>query len=65
MEHNLAGVAPILLGENLATYRIWDGIRSIDYLAGREEVDESRIGCTGNSGGGLLIHRARRRGEWI
>lgn len=54
VEHNLAGVAPILLGRNLATYRIWDGIRSIDYLAGREEVDESRIGCTGNSGGGLM-----------
>ena len=54
VEHNLAGVAPILLGQNLATYRIWDGIRSIDYLAGRDDVDESRIGCTGNSGGGLM-----------
>ena len=53
-EHNLAGVAPILLGQNLATYRIWDGIRSIDYLAGRDDIDESRIGCTGNSGGGLM-----------
>ena len=54
VEHNLAGVAPILLGQNLATYRIWDGIRSIDYLAGRDDIDESRIGCTGNSGGGLM-----------
>ncbi len=53
-EHNLAGVAPILLGRNLATYRIWDGIRSIDYLAGRNDIDETRIGCTGNSGGGLM-----------
>ncbi len=53
-EHNLAGVAPILLGQNLATHRIWDGIRSIDYLAGRHDIDESRIGCTGNSGGGLM-----------
>lgn len=53
-EHNLAGVAPILLGQNLASYRIWDGIRSIDYLAGRDDIDESRIGCTGNSGGGLM-----------
>ena len=53
-EHNLAGVAPILLGQNLATYRIWDGIRSIDYLAGRDDVDASRIGCAGNSGGGLM-----------
>lgn len=54
VEHNLAGVAPILLGQNLATYRIWDGIRSIDYLAGRDDIDASRIGCTGNSGGGLM-----------
>ena len=53
-EHNLAGVSPILLGQNLATYRIWDGIRSIDYLAGRDDVDASRIGCAGNSGGGLM-----------
>ncbi len=53
-EHNLAAVAPILLGQNLATYRIWDGIRSLDYLAGRDDIDESRIGCTGNSGGGLM-----------
>ena len=43
-----------MLGQNLATYRIWDGIRSIDFLAGRDDIDESRIGCTGNSGGGLM-----------
>ncbi|MDP6445327.1 MAG: prolyl oligopeptidase family serine peptidase, partial [Pirellulaceae bacterium] len=53
-EHLVAGVAPILLGENLASYRIWDGVRAIDYLAARPDIDESRIGCTGNSGGGLM-----------
>lgn len=53
-EHMLCGVAPILLGENLATYRIWDGIRGIDYLASRPEVDARRLGCAGNSGGGLM-----------
>src|SRR5207253_3248599 len=37
-----------------ATYRIWDGIRSLDYLASRLEVDPKRLGCTGNSGGGTL-----------
>jgi cephalosporin-C deacetylase-like acetyl esterase len=31
---------------------IWDGIRAIDYLVTRKEVDTSRIGITGRSGGG-------------
>jgi dienelactone hydrolase len=31
---------------------IWDGIRSIDYLLSRKEVDPQRIGITGRSGGG-------------
>ncbi len=53
-EHMVEGVAPILLGRNLATYKIWDGIRSIDYMLSRDEIDESAIGCTGNSGGGML-----------
>ena len=36
------------------SYRIWDGIRSLDYLASRPEVDPKRLGCTGCSGGGTL-----------
>lgn len=54
MGHNLTGVGAILLGKNTATYRIWDGIRAIDYLAGRPEVDAQQIGCTGISGGGTM-----------
>lgn len=53
-EHTITGVAPILLGESLATYRIWDGMRGIDYLCSRPDIDPKRIGCTGNSGGGLM-----------
>jgi cephalosporin-C deacetylase-like acetyl esterase len=53
-EHTMAGVGALLVGQNTATYRIWDGIRSLDYLAGRQEVDPKRLGCTGNSGGGTL-----------
>jgi dienelactone hydrolase len=53
-EHTLTGVGALLVGENTATYRIWDGIRSLDYLASRPEIDPSRLGCTGCSGGGTL-----------
>src|SRR5205814_4128830 len=31
-----------------------DGIRSIDYLVSRPEIDPKKIGSTGNSGGGTL-----------
>ena len=51
-EHMVTGVAPILLGENLATHMIRDGIRGIDFLCSRPDIDASKIGCTGNSGGG-------------
>ena len=51
-EHMVTGVAPVLLGQNLATYFIWDGIRGIDYLQSRDDIVKDQIGCTGNSGGG-------------
>ncbi len=53
-EHTMVGVGAWLVGQSCAGYRIWDGIRSIDYLCSRPEVDAKRIGCTGNSGGGTL-----------
>lgn len=53
-EHTLVGVGGLLVGVGTYNYRIWDGIRSLDYLTGRPEVDGSRIGCTGNSGGGTI-----------
>jgi len=43
-----------LLGQNLARYFIWDGIRALDYLTMLPEVDASRLGVTGSSGGGTL-----------
>jgi dienelactone hydrolase len=52
--HSRLGVGSILLGRSTATFRIWDGMRALDYLASRPEVDASRLGCTGNSGGGTL-----------
>jgi cephalosporin-C deacetylase-like acetyl esterase len=50
--HTMLGVGSILLGRNTARFEIWDGMRAIDYLQSRPEVDPERIGCTGNSGGG-------------
>ncbi len=50
--HTMLGMGSILLGRNTARFEIWDGMRAIDYLQSRPEVDPKRIGCTGNSGGG-------------
>jgi cephalosporin-C deacetylase-like acetyl esterase len=53
-EHAVLGNPLYLLGTSLARYRIWDGMRGLDYLAARPEVDPKRLGCVGNSGGGTL-----------
>ena len=54
LEHTIVGVGAILTGTSTAAYRIWDGMRAIDYLQSREDIIPDRIGCTGNSGGGTL-----------
>ncbi|MEO9004721.1 MAG: acetylxylan esterase, partial [Ginsengibacter sp.] len=51
-EHSYLGAQPFIAGSSLAKYMIWDGIRAIDYLCTRKEVDTSRIGIMGRSGGG-------------
>jgi cephalosporin-C deacetylase-like acetyl esterase len=53
-EHEYAGRRLILLGANFGLFRVWDGIRGIDLLLTRAEVDPERIGCCGQSGGGTL-----------
>jgi len=51
--HHEAGYALLPLGETIAGWMVWDTMRAIDYLAQRNDVDASRVGITGNSGGGL------------
>lgn len=51
-EHSYSAVQVFLTSRSIARYFIWDGIRGIDYLASRKEVDRGRIGVHGLSGGG-------------
>ena len=53
-EHVHAEAQSQLVGEGVARYFIWDAMRSIDYLVSRPDVDSSRIGAAGCSGGGAL-----------
>src|SRR5262249_37223409 len=52
LEHTELGVQCLLIGDHLARYTIWDGLRALDYLVSRKEVDTARVGVAGNSGGG-------------
>ncbi len=54
-EHSYPGAQAFLTGSSQARYMIWDGIRAVDYLLTRKEVDPSRIGITGRSGGGTQV----------
>ncbi len=53
-EHSEAGRPMVLMGDTFALYCVWDGIRGLDYLVSRPEVDTTRLGCTGQSGGGTM-----------
>ena len=50
--HALLGAGSILLGRNTATYEIWDMFRALDFMQTRNDIDPSRLGVAGNSGGG-------------
>ncbi|MFN0168025.1 MAG: acetylxylan esterase [Bryobacteraceae bacterium] len=51
-EHIMAGLQCLLTGGNIARYELWDGVRAVDYLLTRADVDPRRIAVAGNSGGG-------------
>ncbi|WP_339922136.1 acetylxylan esterase [uncultured Cyclobacterium sp.] len=51
-QHSYPGAQAFVAGSSEARHMIWDGIRVVDYLLTRKEVDPERIGITGRSGGG-------------
>ncbi|MCP4258417.1 MAG: prolyl oligopeptidase family serine peptidase [Planctomycetes bacterium] len=53
-EHLYSGNQQFLVGDFIGSWRAWDGIRALDYLLSRKEVDPKHIGVTGNSGGGTM-----------
>ncbi|HVR70319.1 MAG TPA: acetylxylan esterase, partial [Vicinamibacteria bacterium] len=52
-EHAVLGNLACLAGTSLVRYMVWDGMRALDYLLTRPEVDPARLAVTGTSGGGF------------
>ena len=44
----------LLVGQTMIGWRVWDVMRTLDYIATRSELDSNRIGCMGISGGGTV-----------
>jgi cephalosporin-C deacetylase-like acetyl esterase len=53
-EHSLAAWQTAPIGDHVSRYFIWDGVRGLDYLAARPDVDAKRLGAFGCSGGGTV-----------
>jgi cephalosporin-C deacetylase-like acetyl esterase len=63
-QHWYVGRPAFLADWTLSGLRTWDGIRAVDYLVSRPEVDKNKLAAVGCSGGGqmaLLITAADER----
>ena len=54
-EHTLLNAGCNLLGSSLAAYEYWDNHRAVDYLESRSDIDKTRLGVYGSSGGGTQV----------
>ena len=52
-EHAILGNLATIAGTSLVRFEVWDGMRALDYLLSRPDVDSSRVSVTGTSGGGF------------
>jgi hypothetical protein len=50
--------AALLLGQTMIGWRVWDIMRTIDWIETRSELNAKRIGCIGISGGGTCTQFA-------
>ena len=51
-DHVQLGAQAMLVGQASTRYWVWDAKRALDYLESRPDVDASRLGAVGCSGGG-------------
>jgi dienelactone hydrolase len=60
-----AAGAALMLGETMLGWRVWDAIRTLDFLETRPEVDPGRMAMIGISGGGTVALDAAALDERI
>jgi cephalosporin-C deacetylase-like acetyl esterase len=53
-QHWYVGRPAFLVDWTLSGLRTWDGIRAVDYLVSRPEVDQNKLAAVGCSGGGQM-----------
>lgn len=53
-QHHYVRQPALLVDWTLTGLRLWDGIRAVDYLESRPEVDKNKLAAVGCSGGGQM-----------